>query len=386
MFMYVTLTVVILSLVGLWTPYQLKNTIFWTLSVAFVMLFKTEDYKQSPHLLKILISDNFKILVIIQFITSFYTFSLLIEFFILPFSLLLAMLVFISSLKYEFSCIQKTLHYIIALIGIYLLLDTLFKLISRWDDFIQINTAYDFFIPPLLTLLYIPFIVILTTVFAYERAFILMNRFIVDTSIRNFAKRYSLIRFNLRWKLLDRWLKLLLTINMTSKEEIKDSVNLVFKMRRNEQENRTIEKEYGWSPYEAKSYLLNEGLKTDYYHPDSSGIWWAQSNFKTIDESNMNTILYSVEGTESIVKNLKLELNVYLSHHYSHSLSKFISYAKKLHKKALNQEMPYNIEKSILKGEDKIYDIDCFRIEFKKIRRNHKDYASYDMVYVLSIR
>lgn len=96
LFLMVTYMVIIiywLSELDLWNIEQLKNTVFWCISVGFMSLFQLEKFKMDKSFFKKSVIDNFKLLAIIQFIIGVYTFSLWFEILIVPFlALIITML------------------------------------------------------------------------------------------------------------------------------------------------------------------------------------------------------------------------------------------------------------------------------------------------------
>lgn len=81
---YMIFVIYWLSRFGLWNYEQLKNTIFWCVSVAFMSLFKISQIKKDRNFIKNEIFVQLKILAIIQFIISVYSFSLWFEIILVP--------------------------------------------------------------------------------------------------------------------------------------------------------------------------------------------------------------------------------------------------------------------------------------------------------------
>lgn len=81
---YMIFVIYWLSRFGLWNYEQLKNTIFWCVSVAFMSLFKISQIKKDRNFIKNEIFAQLKILAIIQFIISVYSFSLWFEIILVP--------------------------------------------------------------------------------------------------------------------------------------------------------------------------------------------------------------------------------------------------------------------------------------------------------------
>lgn len=65
----------------------------------------------------------------------------------------------------------------------------------------------------------------------------------------------------------------------------------------------------GWSPYEARTFLKDDGLTTNDYHHSGSD-WWAESPMLDIGGGIIHDRLtYRIAGTETAATRLSLELN-----------------------------------------------------------------------------
>ena len=84
MFIYITILIWGLYYIGIWEMHQLKNTIIWTISVGTLSIYKINSIKKEPKFIKNLILDNLKLIAVVEFIVSFYSFSFLIEFLLVP--------------------------------------------------------------------------------------------------------------------------------------------------------------------------------------------------------------------------------------------------------------------------------------------------------------
>ena len=127
-----------------------------------------------------------------------------------------------------------------------------------------------------------------------------------------------------------------------------------------------VDKLDGWSPYEAKDFLIKEGIKTGYYHPESCiKINWfcASDSFELGGGFIKNKIDYYVEGDSNFAKSLKLILHIKAIEYANSAHNKFLSLVKVLMNKALGIGLPVELEKSILKGNNKVVKISGFKIE-----------------------
>ncbi|MBF4232650.1 hypothetical protein EA002_23215, partial [Vibrio anguillarum] len=128
------------------------------------------------------------------------------------------------------------------------------------------KTAYDFFVPPLLTLCYLPFIYVTLVYTTYEKVFISLNSKIKNGFHRWIAKLYALILFNVQLSSLERWSNQVGRVNIESHSDLLETFKYIFKVRSAEKKPKEVPKEQGWSPYEAKDFLFKKGLNTGFYN------------------------------------------------------------------------------------------------------------------------
>ena len=172
MIIYIVIVVFALFTVGLWESHQLKNTIIWTISVAALSLFKILSIKKDrTKFFKELAINSVKLVAIIQFIVGVYTFGLVIELLIVPASVLVGGMLAMAQTDKKYHFMKKPLNIILVISGNILIFYTIYMLVTNFREFAEIQTLYDFYIPPLLTIMYLPFIFIMMMFFSYEGVF-----------------------------------------------------------------------------------------------------------------------------------------------------------------------------------------------------------------------
>ncbi|WP_421188110.1 hypothetical protein [Aeromonas sanarellii] len=165
MFCYVGVVVYWLAELDLWNAEQLKNTIFWCASVGCMSLFKLESIKKDKHFFKRSVIDNLKLLAVFQFVVGVYTFPLWIEILLVPILAMAGSMVSIAESDQKYHQVRSLLEHIFSLFGFLLIVYTIYKLTTDFAEFGKINTVYDFFVPPLLTFCYLPFIYSMLIIF-----------------------------------------------------------------------------------------------------------------------------------------------------------------------------------------------------------------------------
>ncbi|WHI48415.1 hypothetical protein [Microbulbifer sp. VAAF005] len=249
---YMAIVIYWLAELDLWNAEQLKNTVFWCASVGFMSMFKLEQFKKDKSFFRHSVLDNLKLLAILQFVVGVYTFSLWIEVLLVPVLALIAAMLAIAETDKKYHQVKVLLEYCLSLFGIVLIAYTLYMLTTKFGEFGKEKTAYDFFVPPLLTLCYLPFVYIMLVYSSYEQVFIRLKFSIKNRFNRYVAKLYAIALFNLRVNLLERWSYQVARVNIESHSDLVDTFKHVFKVRSSERNPKEVPIEQGWSPYKAK--------------------------------------------------------------------------------------------------------------------------------------
>ena len=385
MLVYITVIIYGLFRIGLWESHQLKNTVVWTASVAAVYLFRLESAKNEPSFFRNLIVDNLKLTAIIQFICGVYVFGFIFELIFLPLLVILGGMLAVSQNDRKDPLVEKTLNSILVAFGIILIGYAIYMLLTHFEVFTTKQTMYDFFIPPLLTLLYLPYILIMMVFTTYELVCLKINLFIKDPIVRRFAKFYSLNVFHFNLKILERWACSLSFRDTSTKDGVKNSVKQIFKMVATEKKPPKVQLYDGWSPYEAKCFLISEGLQTGYYHPVAPDEWFANSPLVEIGDDLMsNNISYYIKGDETIANSLLLILNVNSCQNAEASHLKLLSSVKALLRNAINVNASMEIETSVIQGECLELNLGICRVTLEKNEWPLNSVGGYDIRFILS--
>lgn len=385
MIAYMAIVIYLLYQLELWNFEQLKNTVFWCVSVGFMSLFNLDKIKKDKFFFKRSILDNLKLLAILQFVVGIYTFPLWIEFFLVPIIALIGALLAIAETDKKYHQVKIFLQLCLASFGGLLIIFTLYMLMTDFGEFGKEKTAYDFFIPPLLTLLYLPFVLFMLVYSTYEQVYVRLNFSIRNRFHRYAAKFFAFILFNLRLNMLERWSFHVAKINIESYKDLIDTFKYIIKAKYSEENPKEVAIKQGWSPYKAKEFLVNKGLNTGFYNKTFEKEWFASSPMEEFSDSIIpDNIAYYVEGSEDVANVLKLKVNVNNASRTHQACEKLEAIAEVLCMSSLN--LPLSEEmKSAISG--------CYshseRVEDKTIALivkhwpNHK-LNGFDITFVIS--
>lgn len=384
MALYVAIIIFFLSQVSLWNIYQLKNTLLWFISTAAISFFRVNTISQSPYYFIETVRDNLKLLVVLEFLVSFYTFNLWVELIIVPLATLLGSMLVISQSDKKYQLVEKFINSLLVFSGIFLVAYTIYKLATAFNEFAKVQTLYDFAIPPLLTFLFLPFIYFMVLFISYENAFIRLSLLIKDPHLRRHAKFKSVISFNINVALMKRWIDSLIVKSVETKDELKLSIDKINSMYMAEKYPEKVPLSKGWSPYAAKDFLSQEEIKTGYYKPNELNEWFACSPFKKLGQEIIpNNIAYYIDGDASIAKSLKIKLNINVKESALAAHQELLNTAKLLYAKSLLSEMPPEIEDAILNGYNKTFQKDNKQISVAKVDWIHSKNDGYEIKFTI---
>lgn len=308
--LWVMASVWLLTAVGLWKPDNLKTTLVWSVTFAFVTLFNVNRISEDSTYFGKTARDVVSATALVTFIADLYTFPLFTWLFLTPFLILVTACHVMAKSNPKYSKIESMLRWLLALIGTTCLCYGLYQAITDFNNFASWNNLREFLIPFILTLLFLPYILILDAFFTYETKFVMLRRFIPDQALRNFAMRRALIEFGFNLELLRRWSREIDRIRPSNRSSLEQSFRDVKSRAAREMNPPPVAPSDGWSPYVAKKFLMGVGLATGYYQPIADE-WFASSPPLELDASILsNNLAYYVEGDELSAKRLKLILNV----------------------------------------------------------------------------
>lgn len=356
MAIYLIPVIYFINKIGLWNLGQIKNTIIWVLFAGLPTIFLAGEVNENKRYFKDALKDIFSLTAVVEFLTNFYSFNLIIELILVPITVLLAGMLVVSKGSEKYLPAAKILNSLLSIFGIFLIGFTLYKLVGNFREFATIGTLTDFLIPPLLTLVFLPFVYLVAVYMNYETNFIALKFSIPNLHLRRFAKRQAILNFNFHTKDLNRWKNTLSKKERNTIEAILASIKEVKTMKATERAPPVIPPHLGWSPYIAKDFLLKEGIVTGYYECLYESEWSASSKYVSLKDALLaNNVTYYVTGDNLKVTVLEINLNVNTPKVQAGAHAQLLVYAQRLFQNAFNKNMPTEMVQAILQGRRKVF-------------------------------
>ncbi len=224
---YISIVVSILSVFGWWSASLLKETIVWIFMTAFVLVINSVNVKKQKDLFQNAIIDSFKIIVIIQFIADSYTFSFVVEFLLVPIVFLMALLEIFTRDREEYRNVNRVMIFLLMIFGILVIMNSINFIIIDPNRFRTCENVNKFWLPIKLTILYLPFVYMVSLISNYE---VLFFRLKIGENKSKKVIRYAKYRILLYCKLSFRRqheimnMGLFNIMNIKTKEDVDDMI------------------------------------------------------------------------------------------------------------------------------------------------------------------
>jgi len=220
--LYVSLIIYGLYFFKFWDFSMLKDSVYWTFGVGFIMMMNSNEAIKEEHYFKKILQDNFKLLLILEFIVGLYVFDLITEFILMPFVIFFSLVLAYTEIYKEYSQIKNLLQIVLGIIGTGYLIYSGYMIYRDLNEFASYDTIKSFLFPILMTILFIPFAYFYALYMHYESLFVRL-RFSLkdDRAFRRYAKKRILISVNLSLSRLKRFSPGFLFNNCKSKDDIK---------------------------------------------------------------------------------------------------------------------------------------------------------------------
>jgi len=195
--LYVSFILYGLYLIKLWDFSMLKDAIYWTFGVGFILMMNSNKAIQEDHYFKSLLRDNFKIVLILEFIVGLYVFSFLTEFILMPFVIFFSLILGYTEVYKEHNQVKNLLQIIFGIIGTVYFIYSGYMIYQDLNEFASFNTLKSFIFPIIMTFLFLPFAYFYALFMHYDSLFARLKFFLKeDNSLRKYAKKRILISVN----------------------------------------------------------------------------------------------------------------------------------------------------------------------------------------------
>lgn len=195
---YVMSIILILVLIGFWDFSLLKDSVFWLVFAGFPLFMKITELKNSNHFAKEILKRSFKGIIIVEFLSNFYTFNLIIELFLIIFLTLVNILPIFKPDK----ILKKFTSNVNMVFGFIVMIYIGYNLYQNTFGFLNLNTLKSFVLPFILTISLIPFLYLVALLDLYDIMYRRMSMDLKEQNLKWYLKYKLLLSFKFNLKKL----------------------------------------------------------------------------------------------------------------------------------------------------------------------------------------
>jgi hypothetical protein len=187
---YLSIVIWELKKIGIWTPNLLKDTTVWFAfsGIALSFSFLTKDFRGS--VIKKLLVNNVKVIVLLEFIIGEYTFSLPVELVLVPIIGIIAALDVIAKTDKKNPSVAKVIEGIQSFFGFLIISFAIIHGVGDYRSLATFDSIRKVVLVPVLSLSLTPYIYLLLLWTSYENLFVYLRmNTIKDAGVRWYAKR-----------------------------------------------------------------------------------------------------------------------------------------------------------------------------------------------------
>jgi len=192
----------------LWDFSLVKDTVYWILGVASVLLVSVDEATKNRLYFKNLVLNSIKLVIIIEFIANIYTFNFVVELFIFPIISFFVIIAAFTEIKKEYLTVNQMANVIIGVFGFVVVIFFFVNLISDFQNFWVLDNLRAFLLPILLVITFIPFLYLVAIYMAYELLFARLDIFLKkDKDVAKYAKKQIFLLCNIKLSRLNRFMR-----------------------------------------------------------------------------------------------------------------------------------------------------------------------------------
>jgi hypothetical protein len=186
---YISLIVFACHRSGFWNLSMVKDTVYWLLGSALVMVFNHDQANKDTNYFKNALLANLRMVLVLEFLVNFYVFNIFIELVLVPVLFFTTALLAYSRIKKEYAPVEHLMEFVMAVVGFSLLTYAVARFMGDVTSFVSAATLKRFVLPIALTVLFLPFIYALAVYSGYDNISIRVKLWISDSELARHTRR-----------------------------------------------------------------------------------------------------------------------------------------------------------------------------------------------------
>lgn len=219
---YFLSSLLFLAIIDYWDISLLKGSILWFLftSIAFMPKIFMESEKED--FIKNIVISSLTIVVLLEYLSNLFVFDLLLELFLQPVLFTIVAIIAFSETDSKYAKVKTLFEWVLSILGLIIIIFATYNLFENIELVFTIDNLKEFTLPPILTILYLPFIYFLALYAKYEYYFVKLNHINKDNPLNSYVK-YKIVLFcNVRLRKLIRFTKDYPVLEYKTKDDVKN--------------------------------------------------------------------------------------------------------------------------------------------------------------------
>ncbi len=293
---------------SLWTTDQLPASLLWLVLSGCAMAGAALQAKEDEGYFRGLALGSLSASGVFEFIVVAKSFSLMAELILVPICFIMGAVYFMSENDKENATAHKLVTWILIIIAAAFAWHSLMGILENLDGFFSSTTGRNFLLPIFLTIGSIPLFYLWYCYSHIEGARIQIDmKTFQSDELKRYARKKFFLTFAARPWLLRRATRQFQSLPAETNTDVDQIIKEILKNLRETRNPPAVDEALGWSPYLAREFLADHGLRTNDYHRGYDGQYWASSEYVDLDEHILpNKAVFYVEGQEDHATTLKL--------------------------------------------------------------------------------
>jgi hypothetical protein len=212
--------IVVFERIRFWDTTALKDTFLWFFGVAFVLFVNLNNAATDEKFFSKIIIGFISVIVIFEFIVNLYTFHIFIELVLVPFTTILVLMSTVAELKPEHKQVKKVFDFILAIIGIVVIIFTIRAFLGDIQKFVSFKNLRDLLLPFVFTLVLLPLIYLMAICMQYESLFNRVGYLNKNSTLARYTKWKIFMACGLNLRKINKFSKSGLMLKVNSKNEV----------------------------------------------------------------------------------------------------------------------------------------------------------------------
>lgn len=197
-FIYSGSIILLLYLARIWNATMVKTSIYWFFMTALVILFNLQKTDENNDYFKNIILDNFKFVLLLEFIVNIHNFSLLFEILFIAIIVFLSLILALAGTDDKYRIVEKSVSVLFSVVGLTLLVFSIIDIVKSIQDYTNFETLKTFLLPIVLSITFIPFAYLIAIIMGYEVLFKRFHFFVEDKKLLRYTRRRTMVKFGFK--------------------------------------------------------------------------------------------------------------------------------------------------------------------------------------------